>query len=88
MIIETITDLIHEYMYDMLNKSNKSNCGRGIQHIQKRHYKRKWSDNFMYERPRSKPDNQTQNTKTSGADNAEHLIGQECKLPSTIRRKP
>ena len=30
MTIETITDLIHEYMYDRLNDSNNSNDGRNL----------------------------------------------------------
>ena len=30
MTIETITDLIHEYMYDRINDSNNSNDGRNV----------------------------------------------------------
>ena len=41
MTIETITDLIHEYMYDRLNDSNISNDGRNIKHSQERPRKRK-----------------------------------------------
>ena len=33
MTIETIPDLIHEYMYNRLNESNNSNDGKEIQHI-------------------------------------------------------
>ena len=58
MTIEAITDLIHENMYDRLNESKNSNDGRGIQHIQERQYKRKWSDKSEYERPRKKLDSQ------------------------------
>ena len=36
MTIETITDLIHEYMYDRLNDSNNSNDGRNVKHVQER----------------------------------------------------
>ena len=41
MIKETITDLIHEYMYDRLNDSNNSNDGRDVKHVQERPQKRK-----------------------------------------------
>ena len=58
MTIETITDLIHEYMYDRLNESNNSNDGKDIQHIEERQYRRKWSDKPSYERPWKKPDSQ------------------------------
>ena len=44
MIIETITTLIHEHMYDRLNESNNSNDGKEIKHVQERPYKRKWTD--------------------------------------------
>ena len=36
MTIETITDLIHEYMFDRLNDSNKTNGGRNVKHVQER----------------------------------------------------
>ena len=36
MAIETITDLIHQYMYDRLNDSNNSNDGRNVKHAQVR----------------------------------------------------
>ena len=55
MTIETITDLIHEYMYDRLNESNNSNDSREIQQIQERQYKRKWSDKSSTKDPK-KPD--------------------------------
>ena len=42
MTMETITDLIHEYMFDRLNDSNNSNDGRDIKHVQERPQKRKW----------------------------------------------
>ena len=41
MTIETITDLIHEYMYDGLSDSNNSNDGRDVKHVQERLQKRK-----------------------------------------------
>ena len=41
MTIETITDLIHEDMYDRLNDSNNSNDGRNIKHVQERSKKNK-----------------------------------------------
>ena len=58
MTIETITELIHEYMYDRLNDSNNSNDRKEIQHVQEGQYKRKWSDKSNYGRPRKKPDYQ------------------------------
>ena len=44
MTIETITALIHEYMYDRLKESNNSNAGKEIKHVQQRPHKRKWTD--------------------------------------------
>ena len=41
MTIETITDLIHDYMYDRLTDSNNSNDGRDIKHVQEHPQKRK-----------------------------------------------
>ena len=41
MTIETITDLIHEYMYDRLNDSNNSNDGRNIKHVPRKAEKKK-----------------------------------------------
>ena len=68
MTIETITDLIHEYMYDRLNDSNNSNDGRGKQHVHERQYKRKWSDKSIHETPKEELSIGTQNTKTSHAE--------------------
>ena len=53
MTIETITDLIHDYMYDSLGESNNTIDGKEIQDIQEKQYKRNWSDNSGYERPKS-----------------------------------
>ena len=50
MTIETITDLIHEYMYDRLNDSNNSNGVRTVKHVQERPQKRKWSEKSGYAR--------------------------------------
>ena len=41
--IETITNLVHEHMYDRLNDSNNSNDGTEKKLVQERPYKRKWS---------------------------------------------
>ena len=41
MTIETITDLIPEFMYDRLNDSNNSNDGRNVKHVQGRPQKKK-----------------------------------------------
>ena len=49
MIIETITGLIHENIYDRLNNSNNSNDGRDVKHVQEKPRK-KWSDKSGYER--------------------------------------
>ena len=56
MTIETITDLIHEYMYDRLNDSNNSNDERDIKHVQERPQKRKWTERPVYERNKRRPD--------------------------------
>ena len=53
MTFEKITDLIHDYMYDSLGELNNSNYGKEIQDIQEKQYKRNWSDNSCYERPKN-----------------------------------
>ena len=58
MTIETITDLIHEYMYDRLNDSNNSNDGRNIKHVQERPRKRKWSEKTSYDKNKKRPEYQ------------------------------
>ena len=63
MTIETITDLIHEYMYDRLNDSNNSNDGRNVKHEQERPQKRKWSETSSYERNKKRPEYQKQKYK-------------------------
>ena len=78
MTIETITNLIHKYMYDRLNEWNNSYDEKEIQHIQKWEYKRKWSEKSSYGRPRKNRTVKNQYIKTTGADNVVHLIGQEC----------
>ena len=60
MTIETITDLLHEYMYDRLNDSNNSNDGRNVKHVQERPQKRKWSKKCSYERNKKRPEYQKQ----------------------------
>ena len=75
MTIETITDLIHEYMYDRLNDSNNSNDGRNIKHVQERPEKRKWSEKTSYDKNKNDRSIKNQDTKITGADNAEHLTG-------------
>ena len=54
MTIETITHLIHEYMYDRLNDSNTSNDRRNVKHVQESPQKRKWSTKSSYERNKKK----------------------------------
>ena len=58
MTIETIIDLIHEYMYDRLNYSNNSNDGRNIKHVQERPSKRKWSEKASYDKNKKRPEYQ------------------------------
>ena len=72
MTIETITDLIHEYMYDRLNESTNSNDGKEIQYIQERQFKRKWSDKSSYQRSRKNWTVRNQNTKVTDGVNATH----------------
>ena len=55
MTIETIADLIHEYMYDRLNDSNNSNDGRDVKHVQERPQKRKWQEKTSYEKNKRTP---------------------------------
>ena len=56
MTIETIPDLIHEYMYDRLNDSNHSNDGRDVKHVQERPQKRKWQEKTSYEKNKRRPE--------------------------------
>ena len=56
MTIETITNVIHYYMYDQLNDSNISNDGRDVKHVQEWPQKRKWSEKSSYERNKRRPD--------------------------------
>ena len=56
MTYETITDLIHEYMYDRLNNLNNSNDERDVKHIPERSQKRKWPEKSSYERNKRRPD--------------------------------
>ena len=74
MTIETITDLIHEFMYDRLNDSNNSNDGRPVKHVQERPLKRKWSEKSGYERNKKRPDYQGQKYKDNGCG--------QCGAPS------
>ena len=56
MTIETITDIIHEYMYDRRNDSNNSNDGRNLKRVQGRlQKKRKWSENPNYVTNKRRP---------------------------------
>ena len=50
MTIETITDLIHESMYDLLNHSINSNDRRNAKLVQESPQKRKLSEKSGYER--------------------------------------
>ena len=52
----TITDLIHEHMYDRLNDSNNSNDGRDIKHVQERPQKRKWHEKTSYDKNKRRPE--------------------------------
>ena len=55
MTIKTITDLIHEYLYDRLNELNNSNDGRETTRTRTT-VQKKWSDKSGTDRPRKKPD--------------------------------
>ena len=77
MTIETITDLKHEYMYDRLNDPMNSNDGRNIKHVQERPRKGKWSEKATYDKNKNDRSTKNQDTKITGADNAEHLTGPE-----------
>ena len=65
MTIETIFDLIHEYMYDRLNDSNNSNDGRNVKHVQERPQRRKRSEKSGYERNKKRPEYQRQMNKNN-----------------------
>ena len=61
MTIETITDIISEYMYDRVNDSNSSNGGRDIKHVQERPQKRSWSEKHSYDKHKRRPKHQRKN---------------------------
>ena len=63
MTIETITDLLHEYMFDRLNDTNNSNDGRNVKHVQEKPQKRKWSEKSSCERNEKRPEYQKQRYK-------------------------
>ena len=58
MTIETITDIIHEYMYDRLNESNNSNDRRDMKHVQGRPQKRKWPEKPSHNKHKGIPEYQ------------------------------
>ena len=78
MMIETITALIHEHMYDRLNDSNNSNDGREIKHVQERNHT---NDNGQTKpmQTKQRKDRITKNKsqKTTDVENVEHQIGQD-----------
>ena len=60
MMIETITSLIHEHIYDRLNDSND---GREIKHVQERPYKRKWTEKTDADKRKKRPEYQKEMPK-------------------------
>ena len=78
MPIETITDLIHEYMYDRLNDSNNSIDGRNIKHVQERPRKRKWSEKASYDKNKKRQEYQKPRYK-------DNQCGQ-CGVPNWSRQ--
>ena len=77
MTIETITEKVHEYMYDRLNNSKNSNDGRGRQHVQERLYKQKWSEKSSYEKSRRNRTFKKQITNINDVPNAASRTGQD-----------
>ena len=67
MTIETITDLIHEYLYDRLNDSNNSNDPR----------KENGQKNPVTKEIKNDRNIKCKHTETTDADNAEHPTGQD-----------
>ena len=78
MTIETITDLIHGYMYDRLNDSNNSNDGRDIKHVQERPQKRKWHEKTSYDKNKRRPEYNKERFK-------DNRCGQ-CGMPNWTRQ--
>ena len=68
MTFETITDIIHEYLYDRLNNSNNSNNGRDIKYVHGRTQKRKSSEKPGYNKNKEDRSIKERNTKTMVAD--------------------
>ena len=54
LILNTITALLHEHMYDQLNDGKES------KQVQERPYKRNWTDKSDTERSKKRPDYQKQ----------------------------
>ena len=77
MTIETITDLVHEYMYDRLNNSNLSNDGRNIKTYRKGPRKEHGQKNPVTKEINNDRNIKSKNSETTDADNAEHLTGQD-----------
>ena len=84
MTIETITDLIHEYLYDRLNDSNNSNDPR----------KENGLKNPVTKEIKNDRNIKCKHTETTDADNAEHPTGQdniyaqlEQQNSETVKRK-
>ena len=94
MTIETITDIIHKYMYDWINNSSNSNDERDINHVQGRPQERKWSEKPVYDKNYWRPEYQWEKHKNTVADNAEYPAGpdntdvqQENMIAEIVRRK-
>ena len=75
MTIETITDLIHEYLYDRLNDSNNSNDGSDIKTYKIGHRKENGQKNPFTKEIKEDRATTKKDTKTTVADNAEHRTG-------------
>ena len=95
MTIETITDILHEYMYDRLYGSDNPTDGRDIRDVQEDGKKEKWSEKCPVTK-NIKEDRSTKekNTKTTGSDKAGHQtepdnmhVHQEWSIVEITNRK-
>ena len=62
-------------MYDRSNDSNNSNDGRNIKHVQERPRKKIGQRRPVTTKTNNDRSIKNQDTKITGADNAEHLTG-------------
>ena len=75
MTIETLTHLIHEYMFDRLNDSNNSNERRDVNLYKNGHRRENGQKNPVTKETKEDQTTTKKDIKTTVVDNAEHRTG-------------